>query len=309
MSESSHSFSISEFPEGFRSGYVAIIGAPNVGKSTLLNQYLGQKVAICTPKPQTTRYQIRGVLNGPDFQIVFVDTPGIHKSKILANQAMVEAAVRAIEEVDVVLMVVDVAKREPKLEDQIIKLLYRTKKPAVLALNKIDQIKKGELLPMIEAFSKAYSFSAIVPISALKGDGLSELLQEIVKLLPEGPPFYDAETFTDQTERQLAAEIVREKIFLLTGQEIPYATAVTIEDWEEIPEKNLVRIRATVFVERDSQKGIIIGKGGQMLKKIGQLAREELEFLLGRKVYLDLWVKVLRDWRRDPKALKRLGLS
>ncbi|WP_456431176.1 GTPase Era [Thermosulfuriphilus sp.] len=303
-------FSLEEvIPAGFRSGYVAIIGAPNVGKSTLLNQYLGQKVAICTPKPQTTRHQIRGILSGPDFQIVFVDTPGIHEAKILANQAMVEAALRALEEVDAVLLVVDVANRQPSLEEKIIGFLSRVQKPAVLALNKIDLVKKSELLLMIETFSQAYPFSAIVPISALKGDGLSDLLQELLKLLPEGPPFYDPETFTDQTERQLAAEIIREKIFLLTGQEIPYATAVIIEDWEDDEEKNLSRIRATVFVERDSQKGIVIGKGGRMLKKIGQLAREELEFLLGRRVYLELWVKVLSDWRRDPKALRRLGLA
>ncbi len=291
----------------FRSGYVALIGVPNVGKSTLLNQLLGYKVAITTPKPQTTRFQIRGILTGEDYQIVFVDTPGIHEAKMLFNRLMVEQALRAIEEVDSIVFIVDVANRSPKAEERIIEILQKANKPTILALNKIDLIKKGELLPMIDFFSRLYPFKAIVPISALERDGLDELLKEIVDTLPEGPMYYSPDMLTDQPERLLAAEIIREKIFMLTRQEIPYSTAVVVEEFEEDPERKILFIQATIYVEKDSQKGIIIGKGGERLKKIGTLAREELEFLLGQKVHLDLWVKVLKGWRKEEKALKRLG--
>ena len=291
----------------FRSGYVALIGLPNVGKSTLLNQLLGYKVAITTPKPQTTRFQIRGVLTGKNFQIIFVDTPGIHDAKDLFNKLMVEHALKAIEEVDSIVFIVDVASRNPRAEEKIIEILRRANKPAILALNKIDLIKKGELLPMIDFFSRLFPFKAIVPISALERDGLEELVKEIVETLPEGPMYYDPETITDQPQRLLAAEIIREKIFMLTRQEVPYSTAVVVEEFEEDPERGLIRIQATVYVEKDSQKGIIIGKGGQMLKKIGSLAREELEFLFGKKVHLEIWVKVLKGWRKEEKLLRRVG--
>ncbi len=291
---------------GFRSGFVAIVGLPNVGKSTLMNQLLGTKVAIATPKPQTTRFNVRGVLTGPDYQVVFVDTPGIHEARELFNRLMVEQAVRAIEEVDGVLWVVDASRRRPREEEQILEILRRAEKPAILALNKIDLVKKSELLPMIDYFSRLYPFRAIVPVSALERDGLSELLEEIVKILPEGPPYYPPEMVTDQPERMLAAEIIREKLFMLTRQEIPYSTAVVVEEFREEPEKGILYIQATIYVEKDSQKGIVIGKGGQMLKKIGTLAREELEFLFGKRVYLDLWVKVLRGWRKEEKLLRRL---
>jgi len=291
----------------FRSGYVALIGVPNVGKSTLLNQLLGYKVAIATPKPQTTRFQIRGILTGEDYQIIFVDTPGIHEAKMLFNRLMVEQALGAIEEVDSVVFLVDAANRSPKAEEKIIEILRRADKPTILALNKIDLIKKGELLPMIDFFSRIFPFKAIVPISALERDGLDELLEEIVATLPFGPMYYSPDMLTDQPERQLAAEIIREKIFMLTRQEIPYASAVVVEEFQEDPDKDLLYIQATVYVEKDSQKGIIIGKGGQMLKKIGTLAREELEFLLGKKVHLEIWVKVLKGWRKEEKALRRLG--
>jgi len=290
----------------FRSGFVAIVGLPNVGKSTLMNQLLGTKVAIATPKPQTTRFQIRGILTGPDYQVVFVDTPGIHQARDLFNRLMVEQAVRAIEEVDGVLWVVDASERRPEAEEKILELLRRAEKPTVLALNKIDLVKKAELLPMIDYFSRIYPFRAIVPISALERDGLPDLLQEIVALLPEGPPYYPPDMVTDQPERVLAAEIIREKLFMLTRQEIPYSTAVVVEEFREDPEKNLLVIQATIYVEKDSQKGIVIGKGGQMLKKIGTLAREELEFILGKRVYLDLWVKVLKGWRKEERFLRRL---
>ncbi|AEH44859.1 GTP-binding protein Era [Thermodesulfatator indicus DSM 15286] len=291
----------------FRSGYVALIGLPNVGKSTLLNQLLGYKVAIATPKPQTTRFPIRGVLTGENFQIIFVDTPGIHDAKDLFNKIMVEQALKAIEEVDSIVFIIDVSNRNPKAEEKIIDILRKANKPAILALNKIDLVKKGELLPIIDYFSQIYPFKAIVPISALERDGLEELVKEIVETLPEGPMYYDPDTLTDQPQRLLAAEIIREKVFMLTRQEIPYATAVVVEEFQEDPERNLIIIQATIYVEKDSQKGIVIGKGGQMLKKIGTLAREELEFLFGKRVHLDLWVKVLKGWRKEEKLLRRLG--
>lgn len=291
----------------FRSGYVALIGLPNVGKSTLLNQLLGYKVAITTPKPQTTRFQIRGVLTGEDFQIIFVDTPGLHDAKDFFNKLMVEHALKAIEEVDSIVFIVDASRRNPQAEEKIIEILRRAQKPTVLALNKIDLVKKGELLPMIDFFSRLFPFKAIVPISALERDGLEELLKEIVATLPQGPMYYDPETITDQPERVLAAEIIREKIFMLTRQEVPYATAVVVEEFYEDPEKDLIYIQATIYVEKDSQKGILIGRGGQMLKKIGTLAREELEFLFGKRVHLELWVKVLKGWRKEERLLRRVG--
>ncbi len=294
--------------EKFRSGFVALIGLPNVGKSTLMNQLIGTKVAIATPKPQTTRFQIRGILHGPNYQVVFVDTPGIHDAKLLFNRLMVEQALRAIEEVDGVVWVVDVSDRRPQEEEKILEIIKRAQKPTILALNKIDLINKGELLPMMDFFSKLYPFKAIVPVSAIERDGLKELTEEIVAILPEGPPYYPPEMVTDQPERLLAAEIIREKLFMLTRQEVPYSTAVVVEEFKEDPERNLVVIQAVIYVEKDSQKGIVIGKGGQLLKKIGTLAREELEFLLGKRVYLDLWVKVLKGWRKEEKLLRRLQL-
>ncbi len=291
----------------FHSGYVALIGVPNVGKSTLLNQFLGYKVSIATPKPQTTRFQIRGILTGKDYQIIFVDTPGIHDAKMLFNRIMVEQAIKAIEEVDSVVFIVDVANRSPQAEEKIVEILRKIDKPSILALNKIDLIKKGKLLPLIDFFSRIYNFKAIVPISALKRDGLDELLKEIIETLPEGPMYYSPEMVTDQPGRLLAAEIIREKIFMFTHQEIPYSTAVVVEEFREDRQRDMLYIQATVYVEKDSQKGIIIGKRGQMLKKIGTLAREELEFLLSKRIHLDLWVKVLRGWRREEKTLRRLG--
>ncbi len=293
---------------GFRSGFVALIGLPNVGKSTLLNQLLGTKVAITTPKPQTTRFNIRGVLTEEGYQVVFVDTPGIHQAQELFNQLMVEQALKAIEEVEGIIWVVDVAHRRPREEEQILKIIQQAGKPTILVLNKIDLIKKSELLPLIDFFSKLYPFEAIVPVSALERDGIEDLKKEIQKILPEGPPYYPPEMVTDQPERILAAEIIREKLFMLTRQEIPYSTAVVVEEFREDPEKNLVYIQATIYVEKESQKGIVIGKKGELLKKVGTLAREELEFLWGKRVYLDLWVKVLRGWRKEERLLRRLGL-
>jgi len=290
-----------------KSGFVGIIGLPNVGKSTLLNQLLGTKVSIVSPKPQTTRFNIRGVLTRDNFQIVFVDTPGIHDAKSLFNQLMVKEALNALQEVDIILWVMDVTHRIPE-EEKILDLIKKADKPAILVLNKIDLIKKQELLPIIDYFSKLHDFHAIIPISALKNDGLDRVLDELVKLLPEGPFYYESHQVTDLPLNLLIAEIIREKIFLLTYQEIPYSTAVKVEEIKEEPEKNLLYIQATIFIERDSQKGIIIGKGGRMLKKIGTLAREELEFLLGKKIYLDLWVKALKDWRERETYIRRIAI-
>ncbi|MCU4137876.1 MAG: GTPase Era [Thermodesulfobacteria bacterium] len=290
-----------------KSGFVGIIGLPNVGKSTLLNQLLGTKVSIVSPKPQTTRFNIKGVLTRNDFQIVFVDTPGIHDAKSLFNQLMVKEALNALQEVDIILWVMDVTHRIPE-EEKILDLIKKANKPAILVLNKIDLIKKQELLPIIDYFSKLHDFHAIIPISALKNDGLDRVLDELVKLLPEGPFYYGSHQVTDLPLNLLIAEIIREKIFLLTYQEIPYSTAVKVEEIKEEPEKNLLYIQATIFIERDSQKGIIIGKGGRMLKKIGTLAREELEFLLGKKIYLDLWVKALKDWRERETYIRRIAI-
>jgi len=290
-----------------KSGFVGIIGLPNVGKSTLLNQLLGTKVSIVSPKPQTTRFNIRGVLTRDNFQIVFVDTPGIHDAESLFNQLMVKEALNALQEVDIILWVMDVTHRIPE-EEKILDLIKKANKPAILVLNKIDLIKKQELLPIIDYFSKLHDFHAIIPISALKNDGLDRVLDELVKLLPEGPFYYESHQVTDLPLNLLIAEIIREKIFLLTYQEIPYSAAVKVEEIKEEPEKNLLYIQATIFIERDSQKGIIIGKGGKMLKKIGTLAREELEFLLGKKIYLDLWVKALKDWRERETYIRRIAI-
>lgn len=298
---------VSQINQKTKSGFVAIIGLPNVGKSTLLNNLLGTKVSIISPKPQTTRFNVRGVLTKNNYQIVFVDTPGIHDAKSLFNQLMVKEALNALEEVDIVIWVMDVTHRIPE-EEKILDIIIKVNKPTILVLNKIDLIKKSELLPIIDYFSKLYEFRAIIPVSALKNDGLDRVLNEIINLLPEGPFYYEPNKVTDLPLNLLIAEIIREKIFLLTYQEIPYSTAVKVEEIKEEPERGLLYIRATIFIERDSQKGIIIGKGGRMLKKIGTLAREELEYLLGKKIYLELWVKTLKDWREKESHIRKLAI-
>ena len=290
-----------------KSGFVAIIGLPNVGKSTLLNQILGTKVSIVSPKPQTTRFNIRGVLTRDNYQIVFIDTPGIHDAKDLFNLIMVEEALNALEEVDAILWVMDVSHRLPA-EEKILEIIKKANKPAILVLNKIDLIKKNQLLPIIDYFSKLHDFHAIIPVSALHNDGVDRIIDELVKLLPEGPFYYEPDRVTDIPLSLLIAEIIREKIFLLTFEEVPYCTAVKVDEVRDEPARNFHYIQATIFVERESQKGILIGKGGQMLKKIGTLAREELEFLLGRRIYLDLWVKALKDWRDKEVHIRRLAI-
>jgi GTP-binding protein Era len=293
---------------GFRSGFVAIVGAPNVGKSTLLNQLLGEKVAITTPKPQTTRRQVKGILTGDKFQIVFVDTPGIHESERPLNKILVHWATKALADVDTVVFVVDVTRRRRGQEFAILDLLRKVGQPVVLVLNKIDRVAKETLLPIIDELKDAYPFEAIVPISAKYESGAYYVLDEILRLLSEGPQFFNGAVITDQSRDDLVAEFIREKIFLLAEQEIPYSTAVRVENIEDNQEQQITKISATVFVEKPSQKGIIIGKDGSFIKKIGILAREELESLWGKKVYMDLRVKVLKDWSRDESALRRLGI-
>jgi len=288
----------------FRSGFAAILGRPNAGKSTLINRLVGQKVAIVSPKPQTTRNRIQGIVNREGAQIVLIDTPGIHKPENELGRQMMEEVRQALQALDVLLLIVD-AKAEFGGGDRFaLEMVKNAKAPAILLLNKVDAIAKERLLPFIERYSQEHEFAEIIPISALTGDGLEIVLNEIVKRLPENPPYFPPEQYTDQPERFLAAEIVREKAIVASRQEVPYAIAVLIDSFEE--GAKLIRIRATIYVERDGQKGILIGKGGAMLKKIGTEARLELEELLGTKIFLGLYVKVLEDWRDRPALVRQL---
>jgi GTPase len=295
-------------PAGHRSGYIAIVGRPNVGKSTLLNQLLGEKVAIVTPKPQTTRNRITGIRTTARSQMIFLDTPGIHRAHSLMNRRMVEIALKTLKEVNGVLWLIDTQGRIGREEEHIAQTLRESHAPLLILLNKIDLIAKGKLLPLIERCAQLLPGKEIVPISALKGENLPLLLELVEKWLPEGPRYFPEGEFTDQTERFIAAEIIREKVFILTREEIPYSTAVTIDEFTEKEEKNLVVIKATIHTERDSHKPILIGKKGAMLKDIGTRARAELEALLGCKVFLELFIKVNRGWTQDPNALNELGL-
>jgi GTPase len=296
-------------PAGFRSGFVSLIGRPNVGKSTLLNLLLGQKIAIISPKPQTTRNRILGIKNLPSGQIIFLDTPGIHRSGNLLNQSMVRTALATLQEVDVVCLLIEANSPDHGENDWILENLQKVRKPVFLAINKIDLVPKGNLLSIMERFSQKRPFEQIIPISAVLGEGVDILVRELLKILPEGPRLFPEDMVTDLPERFLAAELIREKVFHLTREEIPYATAVAIEEFKEREEKNLVVIRATIQVERETQKGILIGEKGKRLKEIGRLAREEMEALLGVRVFLELWVKVEKNWRDDPRALRRLGFQ
>ena len=296
-------------PAGFRSGFVSLIGRPNVGKSTLLNLLLGQKIAIISPKPQTTRNRILGIKNLPSGQIIFLDTPGIHRSGNLLNQSMVRTALATLQEVDVVCLLIEANSPGHEENDWILENLQKVRKPVFLAINKIDLVPKGNLLPIMERFSQKRPFEQIIPISAVLGEGVDILVRELLKILPEGPRLFPEDMVTDLPERFLAAELIREKVFHLTREEIPYATAVAVEEFKEREEKNLVVIRAIIQVERETQKGILIGEKGKRLKEIGRLAREEMEALLGVRVFLELWVKVEKNWRDDPRALHRLGFQ
>ena len=291
-----------------RSGFVAIVGRSNVGKSTLLNRLLGEKIAIVTPKPQTTRNRITGVKTTPNSQIVFLDTPGIHRAHSLMNRRMVEIALKTLREVDGVLWLVDAREGIRREDEDIARTLKESKATTLILLNKMDLISKGKLLPLMERSAALLPGREIIPISALQGENLPLLLGLIEKWLPEGPRYYPEGEITDQTERFIASEIIREKIFILTREEIPYATAVTIDEFSEKEEKNLVVIKATIHADRESHKPILIGKKGTMLKEIGRQAREELEMLLGCKVFLELFIKVHKGWTQDPHALTELGL-
>lgn len=289
------------------SGFIAIIGAPNVGKSTLLNQLLGQKIAITSEKPQTTRHRILGVVHQPGAQLIFLDTPGIHRARGTLNVRMVEVAMKVMGDVDLVVFLTDATYPDNPSNGVILKSLRKRDLPVILAINKVDLMEKKRLLSQLEQWHKAYPFRAIVPISALERIQLDELVAEMVAVLPEGPRYYPDDTVTDQTERFIAAEIIREKVFRLTGEEIPYAVAVTVESFKKRPDKNIVDIHAAIHVERDSQKGIIIGKAGRMLKRIGEQAREDIERMVGDKVFLKLWVRVQKNWTRDERAIRRFG--
>jgi GTP-binding protein Era len=290
--------------KAFRSGFVAIVGRPNAGKSTLLNRLVGQKVAIVTSKPQTTRNRIQGIVTRPEGQIVFIDTPGLHAADSALGRQMMHEVAAALEGIDVLLLMVDARRALPHADDLLLEKAKRFQGKTILALNKVDGLPKEKLLPLIEAFSKAFEFAAIVPISALKGDGCKDLLGEIVRLLPEGEPYFPEDQVTDQPERFLAAEIVREKAIQAMYHEVPYALSVKVDKYEELPK--LLRIEATMNVERDSQKKILIGAKGAMLKKIGTLARKELEELLDTKIYLGLFVKVVPNWRENPQRVREL---
>ncbi len=289
----------------FQSGFISIVGRPNVGKSTLLNALLGEKIAIISDKPQTTRNRILGIVNAPQAQLVFMDTPGIHKPMHKMNEFMVRTALATYNEVDVILMLVEATEQPGGGDRYIIETLKDVKTPVFLLINKIDLVDKEKLLPLIRQYSSLYPFAELLPVSALKND-LQGLVDAIVKRLPEGPQYFPEDQLTDQPERFVVSEIIREKIFQLTKDEIPYSTAVVIEEMKEEPK--LTRITAIIYVERDSQKGILIGTGGAMLKKIGSLARLDAEALLGTKIFLQLWVKVKKGWREDEHMLKNLGL-
>ncbi len=291
----------------FRSGFVSIVGRPNVGKSTLLNRILGEKIVITSDKPQTTRNRIKGIHNIPGAQIIFIDTPGIHRAKSLINRYMVDEALASIGEVDLLLFLAEANSTAGGEEKWILELLAKASAPVVLVLTKIDLVAKETLLERIAGFARLFPFKEIIPVSALAGDGVERLVDCVKGYLPEGPLYFPDDILSDVPERFLAAEIIREKVFLLTHDEVPYATAVQVESFKERPDGSLIAISATINVERDSQKGIIIGKRGTMLKRIGTAARREIEALLGTQVFLELFVKVRRDWSENPKMLKEMG--
>ena len=288
-----------------KSGFVAIVGRPNAGKSTLVNRLVGQKIAIVTSKPQTTRNRIQGIVSGENAQVVLIDTPGLHDAKTALNKQMMREVAAALEGIDVLVLMVDATTETRAHVDNLV--MDKSKRFAgktILVLNKIDKLPRPKLAPMLEAFGKAQDFAAIVPISAMKGEGCDALMEEVIKLLPEGEAYFPEDQVTDQPERFLASEIVREKAIALTYHEVPHALAVTVEKWEETPK--ILRIEMTLTVERASQKKILIGRKGDMLKKIGTQARIELEDILNSKIYLGLFVKVAENWRENPMAVREL---
>ena len=295
--------------KGFRSGFVALIGRPNAGKSTLLNRLVGEKIAAVSNKPQTTRHKIQGIVTRDDGQIVFVDTPGVHKPGYLLNRRMMSAVHDAILSVDLIVLMRDASVSTGNGDRFVLDLVKDAEKSSILVLNKIDKIReKGDLLPLIESYSNEFEFAEIVPISALKGDAIDNLLDQIVKHLPEGDPIFTDDEMTDQPVRSIVAEMVREKILMSTGEEIPYVTAVITEVFDE-SDPALTRIFCAIYVERSSQKKIVIGKMGSRIKDIGTKARIDIEHLIGKKVFLKLFVKVVEDWRNREQTLNELGLE
>ncbi|AOZ91717.1 GTPase Era [Paenibacillus crassostreae] len=290
----------------FKSGFVGIVGRPNVGKSTLMNQVIGQKIAIMSDKPQTTRNKIHGVYTTEKIQIVFLDTPGIHKRQSKLGDLMNQTALNTLGEVEAVCFLVDASEGMGGGDRYIVEQLKNVRTPIILVLNKIDRIEPEALLPLIEGYRKLYDFAEIIPVSAKNGNNVSTLLEQLEKYLPEGPQYYPADQITDHPEQFVCSELIREKILKLTREEVPHSIAVTIEDMQ-VRENGTVHISAVIFVERSSQKGIIIGKQGALLKEIGQLARHDIQNLLGSKIFLELWVKVKKDWRNQDRVLRDLG--
>lgn len=297
--------------QNFRSGYVSIIGAPNVGKSTLLNTILGQKLAIVTPKPQTTRNQIRGIVTTDTHQMVFVDTPGLMDPKYRMQSEMVKTAYGALRDADIVLFVIDVARPDAVIEDKIIDRLQNVKiSKTILVLNKVDLVEKRTLLPIFETFSQKYEFDEMIPIAAKSGDGVPLLLEQVATFLPFGPLYFPEDQLSDLPERFFISETIREKIMLITKREVPYASAVVVEEFEKRKRRNsdeIIYIRAVVYAEKQTQKQIIIGKGGKVVKRVGELARLDIEKFLDHQVYLEIYVTVKKDWRKDIQKMRELG--
>jgi len=291
-------------PQEFKSGFVAVVGRPNAGKSTLVNRLVGQKVAIVTSRPQTTRNRIQGIVNRPDAQVVLIDTPGLHRPDSALGRQMMGEVNAAFDAVDVLALIMDASEDIGKGDRHAVERASRFEGTRFLLLNKVDRIPKNSLLPIIESLGKISDFAEIIPISALTGDGVDRVLEKIIEYLPSGEPHFPADQYTDQPERFLAAEIVREKAMAGTFHEVPHAVAVLVDSFEETD--RLIRIRATIYVEREGQKGILIGRAGTSLKKIGTKARKELEEILGTKIFLELFVKVLRDWRDNPQLVRQL---
>jgi len=293
--------------KGYKSGFISIIGRPNVGKSTFLNRVIGQKIAIMSDKPQTTRNKVQGVLTLEDAQLIFIDTPGIHKPKHKLGDFMMKVAQNTLKGVDLILFMVSAEEGFGKGEEFILEKFKSVKTPVFLIINKIDKVHPDELLKIIDDYKDKHPFDAIVPISALEGNNVSRLLEQIKEHMPEGPQFYPADQVTDHPERFIVSELIREKALHLTREEVPHSLAVVIEKMERDGQKDLVHVMATIVVERDSQKGIVIGKQGAMLKEIGKRARLDIEQLLGTKVFLELWVKVQKDWRNKMSQLRDYG--
>jgi GTPase len=293
--------------EGYKSGFVSIVGRPNVGKSTFLNRVIGQKIAIMSDKPQTTRNKIQGVYTTDDAQIIFIDTPGMHKPKHKLGDFMMKVALNALKEVDLILFMINAEEGFGRGDAFIIEQLKEVNTPVFLVINKIDKVHPDDLLPLIDQYKDLYPFAEIIPISALQGNNIETLVEQIKKYLPEGPQYYPPDQITDHPERFIIAELIREKALHLTREEVPHSIAVVVETIERREDSDTVYVGAVIIVERDSQKGIIIGKQGRMLKEIGQRARVDIEALLGSKVFLELWVKVQKDWRNRLAQLRDFG--